>query len=527
MKTKIILTAVFALIMLQLSAQNFTKTGIAKIRLKNSGSIVQDNQVKGYYFFYNLEKKDKKNNNYMLSVYDENLREINSINIVKPVNYALVDGAFNGDYFAFMFYDVKKKTAEFVSYDKTLKQAGTSSRLIKNVSLATTFANMARGADATQPYLEPVSGKGFFYYGMKDVNKLVYEVEFYDNMMRKVWSEKASDKGPNVQLASEAFQSREFIGTLIVKKKTLQSKDVDVELLVQKIDNGQVQFRAPMATSKYSVSFSDVYYDSVKSNFVVFGEYYDKDDKELKAQSLGFIYLTLDMNGKIVGEKVNSWATEISRVTPMNEKGKVEGSNTNILIHDIIRTNDGQIFVIGEQYKKVASGGGIALQALSIAAGAATGTYAGSNASTSQLNVYNMVIFQFNADYTINKMHIFEKDKNEVLLPAGATYTSSKLLSYYAKAIGGFDYSFSQLSSDRSTFSVSYINYDRQKGEKAKNVLGSVVYTPEKVFSVDKLALNRKSTEYFVYKAKEGYVLITEYFKKEKKIETRLEKINY
>jgi hypothetical protein len=57
--------------------------------------------------------------------------------------------------------------------------------------------------------------------------------------------------------------------------------------------------------------------------------------------------------------------------------------------------------------------------------------------------------------------------------------------------------------------------------------LGAIVYTPEKVFSVDKMPLNRKSTEYYVYRAKEGYVLITEYFRKEKRIDTRLEKINF
>ncbi len=70
----------------QLSAQNFSKT-VSRVRLRNSGTIIQNDQVKGYYFFYNLEKKDKKNNHYMLSVND-NLREINSIDIVKPKNYA-------------------------------------------------------------------------------------------------------------------------------------------------------------------------------------------------------------------------------------------------------------------------------------------------------------------------------------------------------------------------------------------------------------------------------------------------------
>jgi hypothetical protein len=58
-------------------------------------------------------------------------------------------------------------------------------------------------------------------------------------------------------------------------------------------------------------------------------------------------------------------------------------------------------------------------------------------------------------------------------------------------------------------------------------MLGSVIYTPEKTFVVDKLALNRSSSEYFISRAKEGYVLVTEYFKKEKRLDSRLEKLNY
>ena len=101
------------------------------------------------------------------------------------------------------------------------------------------------------------------------------------------------------------------------------------------------------------------------------------------------------------------------------------------------------------------------------------------------------------------------------------------MMSYVAKAYGAFDYQFLQNTSNKNGFVVNYINYDRQKGEKAKNILGSVIYTPEKTFTVDKLPLTRKSTSYFVYPAKEGYVMVSEYFKKELKVESRLEKLNY
>lgn len=523
-----LMVVVFLLLAQRAYTQNFSKTGVLKMSLRNSGEILQDNQVKGYYFFYNQEKKDRKTNNYLLTVYDENLREINSVNIARSTNYVLVDGAFNGDVFGFLFYDTRERIIELIAYDQTLKEAGTSRGELKSKSAQATFGAIATGTVASQAYLVPVSNKGFLYYGVKEggATKSQFQTEFYDNTMKRVWSTTASENAQNVEIAMEGFQSGGYIGSLILQKKNMNSKDMDTDLMVQQVDDGKTLFRIPMQTKQYSVSYSAVYFDTEKQNFVVFGEYYNLKDKELKAQSLGFIYLTVDMTGKIVGEKINSWEKEISRVTPVNAKGKVEGSNTNILVHDIIRTSDGQIFVVGEQYKKAASAAGIAANILTVAAAAAGGGIY-SSASNVQLNVYNLVIFQFNPDYTINKLHIFEKDKNVVSLPAGAGYSSSKLLSYYAKAVGGFDYTFSQVAQDKNTFLVTYINYDREKGEKAKNLLGAIVYTPEKVFSVDKMALNRKSTEYFVQRAKEGYVLITEYFKKEKRIDSRLEKINF
>jgi hypothetical protein len=507
------------------NAQTLSRDNVAKISTRGSGTIYLDNQVKGYYTFYLLEKKDKKNNNYQLSLFDENLREINSISIVKPKYYVIIDGAFNGSAFCFMFYDTKSKSVEFITYDRTLAQLGSFTRVEKNKTTTANYMAMAQGGSLSQAYLIGIKEKGFLFYGLSAAG-LQYQIEFFDNDMKKVWTD-AAPNNKQVELASEGFQEDNYIGTLITKKRNASSKDIDVDLLVHDVGSGRKLFRVPVGTDQYSVTFSDVYYDREKQNFIVFGEYYNKKDKEAKAQSLGFICMAYDFNGKIVSQRTNSWATEISRVTPVNEKGKFDGSNTSVIFHDIIRTTDGQFFAVGEQYKKAVNGAGVALNILSMAAAVAGGGGAYTTASSVQINVYNIVVFQFNADFSINKVHFFEKDKNVVLLPAGSGLTSTKQLSFYAKAVGGFDYVYTQESSDKNTFIVTYINYDREKGQKATNMLGSIIYTPEKTFVVDKLALNRKSSDYFVSRAKEGYVLITEYFKKEKRLDSRLEKLNY
>jgi hypothetical protein len=481
--------------------QSLTKNDVTEVKLRNAGAIVQNGNVKGYYQFYNLEKTDRKNNNYLLSVTDENLREINSVNIVRPNTYLLIEGVFNGEAFGFLFYDVREKKLELIAFDRTLKETGKVTKELKNKYANASYAYIAQGHEPMQAFLVSVPNKGFIYYGIKEDSKSEYEIEFYTNTMKKSWSTYAPADDFDFENAAEAFQDEQYAGSLILKRTSVFSTDLDFELLVQTIGDGKQLFRIPLETAKYKLSLAEIFFDKAKQQFTVFGEYFNKDENVIKNKSQGFITVVLDINGKVVSEKVNSWAADISKLVAAKDKATFE--DTGILFHEFIRTDDGQLFAIGEQYKK------------------------GGPPMAVKLNVFNLVIFQFASDFTIKKVHLFEKDKNPVSLPPGMLVTSSKMLSYIAKAFGGFDFVFSQTSPDKATFVATYINYDREKGEKGKNILGSVVYTPEKIFTVDKLPLNRKSSTYFVYRAKEGYVLVNEYFAKEKRLESRLEKLNY
>jgi hypothetical protein len=512
---KVLPLIIFCLVICLGQAQVLVKQNVRKLTVRGSGTIEQNSQVKGYYTFISVEKKDKNNNTYELSLFDENLIQVSSVEIIRPRHYMLVDGAYNGRTFCFLFRDEKKKLNEMITYDRSLKLVSTAFVPDNEYTISPTQA--AQG-DPTQAFLVPIDNKGYIYYGVK-TGKYQYQMVFFTDSLKRKWAAVAPDDA-DVELASDAFQEEEYVGSLILRKKRIRSKDIDVDLLVQRMSTGEQLFKIPLLTDKYSVSLSSVYFDREKMQFVVFGEYYDKDDKELKAQSLGFISLEIDMKGTIVRETVNSWA-DIGKVAPVDAKGKFDKSNMRIMVHNIIKTSDGQFFVVGEQYAKVASGAGIAMQLMSGLGGGAP------QAASVQLNIYNMVYLQFNPDFTINRMHLFAKDKTEVLLPAGAGFMSSKQLSFYVRAVGGFDYKYTQQIPGDDTFIVTYIDYDKEKGQKATNMLGSIIYTPEKTFTVDKLKLNRKSTDYFVLKAKTGYVMVMEYFRKEKKLESRLEKLNY
>jgi hypothetical protein len=485
----------------QAMSQSSSKENVKSIKLRDAGAIIQNGTVKGYYNFYDLEKEDRKNNNFQLSVTDENLREINSITITRPNSYLLIEAVFNGTSFGFLFFDYKEKALELIAFDQTLKEQGKVVKPLKNRQSQGMYMYLAQGNQLMMPVFLSVPNKGFLYYGIKDDSKADFEIEFYDNSMKRSWVSYGPNDTFDFENAGEGFQSEQFIGSIIMKRTALLDLNPDIDLLVQNVSDGKQVFRVPMATSKYKLALADLSFDAAKQQFVIFGEYFNKEDNVFKDASQGFITVLMDMKGKVISEKVNSWKKEIASKVEAKDKDKFE--ETSILFHDLIRTADGEFFAIGEQYKK------------------------GGTPMSLKLNIYNMIVFQFDANFAVKKVHVFEKDKNSFSMGGGLMLGSSKMLSYIAKGYGGFDYVFTQPSSDNNTFVINYINYDREKGQKGKNQLGSIVYTPEKNFTVDKVDLSRKSVKYFVYRAKPGYVMISEYFEKEKRIDRRLEKINY
>lgn len=509
------------------TGQNLTKTDVAFVKLRNTGAIFQNGNVKGYYYFYNLEKKDRKLNNYLLSVVDENLREVNSVTIIRPKSYALIESSFNGSSFLFLFFDSKAKTTELISYNNALVQTGSVVDKILNQSGYQDFNQIALGNEATQRYLLPIENQGFIYYSITGTDSENFVIKYFSNELKREWAHAsvAGKKEANVESASEAFTTDNYVGSIVFKAKSASSKGYSYDLLVNDLATGQVLFRVPMSNKQFNITPSEVVYDSALHQIVIFGEYYDKADKQSKAQSLGFGFIFLDTQGNQLDFKKSSWA-DISQRAPVTKEGKFDGLNSNILFHEFIRTADGQLFAIGEQYKKVASASGIGLQALGVLAAVASGggRFVGTNTASVQMNVYNMVVFQFNPENTLEKVHLFEKSTNQILLPGGSTYMSPKRLSFYVKAIGGFDYRFTQQFLGKENFAVVYVDIERSS---KKGLIGSIVYTPEKVFTVDKLKFDKRSQEFLLMPAKPGYILVAEYFKKEKTFDMRLEKINY
>ncbi len=481
--------------------QNSQTNDVVSFTMRNSGEIVKNNEVVGYYNFILLEKKDRKNNHYLLSIQDENLNLIKSIEMVKPVDYVLMDAAYNNAAFGFLFFEPSKKTVHISSYTNELALAGNTSIPIKSNLAVQMLTYIAQTGDNTQKIFEGVPDRGFLFYGYENEGKLSYSIRFYSNKLVKLWETHSirNDKY-DFETSGLAFISEDYVVSAIAKRTSLFSTDVEMFVLTQDLKDGSTLFDIPSQNDKYKIMFGEMKYNPEKQQWAVIGEYFNKSDNMMKDESLGIISMNLSKNGKIISETYNDWNKIASTVNPENRD---LFDKTSISFQKFVSTSDGKVFAIGEQYRKEFS------------------------PTTKKIAIYNMIIFEFDENFQITRTEIFNKPKEVVNLPKNMMISNAKMLGLIAKAYGGFGYIFTSISPERNSFTVQFMTNNEKSGKDKRTQVGSIIYSDNKSFSVDKIDLDRNSDKFFIYPAKQGYVMISEYYEKEKRLDRRIVKLNY
>src|SRR5579864_6941872 len=86
------------------------------IYLRNSGTITQQGQIKGYFFLYQCDKVDKHTNEYTLQILDENLNKVSSIKFEDSKTLSLLESAYDGTSISFLFKNIESNTLDMKIY---------------------------------------------------------------------------------------------------------------------------------------------------------------------------------------------------------------------------------------------------------------------------------------------------------------------------------------------------------------------------------------------------------------------------
>lgn len=487
---------------------------VYKVSLRNAGPIIANEQVKGYYFFYMSDKIDKKTNEYTLQLLDANINKIKDIKFQDSKDLALLESSFNGSSLAFMFYDDKENMLDYRLYDLEGKKTGSYSKVLDKRSEAYFKLALSQNNDeeSENQNVFDIENKGFVTITpLKENKKYTYEVNLYSSENKKSWTYNPVEEGK--------FMSAQYLGANdsiaiieVLSKNKMMSKEMESSLLGISLASGRKVFEMRTQDGKNQLYPMNISTLKGGNTYLLIGPYFEGNDRVLQEKSDGLAVWEVNNQGKIIKSRYSSWSKDISKHLKIDQKGRVADLGY-VFFHNILQTEDGKIFAIGEGYKKASNAAGIALSVL-------TQSY---SSNVTKLVVTDMLMLELNENFEITSAKIYEKNNNSFSIP-GADMSNPHTLALAAKAWGAFDYAFTQAGKNKASFVSGYTDYEKSKDYKGLT-FNAISYYDGKI-STDKINLKTSASRLRLLPAKPGSVLITEYFKKDKRLDIRLEKIN-
>ncbi len=480
--------------------------------LRSSGAIQENQQLVGYYSFYQYDKVDKKTNAYHLDIYDTNLNEVSSIKMNKPTTTSLLEMVYNGEAFAMLFLDYKEKEVEMETYDNKGQKLGSKSFKDSYKYEMLRLQQAGEGAEVNQS-IYPLGQTGFVKQLMVKDKKFSYELHGVGSDLGKKWMYAPKETGM-IDVCNIVWANEKYILCTTYQQKGVFDKPDHAYALLIDAETGKKIFEKKMTETGHNLNILNAYVDPDKNQIMAIGEYYASKDNVITDKSLGLYAMEMGLGGDILKIAKYDWTKDIQKYMPT--KGDKQEEIGWIFFHRAVKAADGSHYLIGEQFKKTVSGLGVADRML------------GGSSSAFSLKVDNMVLVKLAPDLSLENMQVIEKSRSEILMPAGAAYWSPMLMAHYVRQRDGFDYAFTITDKEKDRFFASYVDYDRTKtedGKKLGSYVGTIVYDKGNV-TTDKLPFNSKAYSWSILPAKPGFIAIREYYKKEKKMTFRLEKVN-
>lgn len=513
---KILVAGLCLLALTKLAAQTATIDNIRKTALRTSDAIKEGTEVKGYYFFYVSDKIDKKTNEYTLRIMDNNLKILKDIKFEDSKDVTILESSFNGTDLIFLFYNEKERTMEYQVYGANgqKKPYSYTRELTKKERryLETTYLQMNGDDEDNYKGLYPVENRGFISnMPSREDKDYTFQIDYFSTEKRSQWTYTPTD-GAKKFVGDYLGSYNGVVYFSVLKFKSLMDQKPDSYVLGLNLENGQQVFEISTEAKNLLLPASLTIANNGKA--YLYGEYFNSGENVFKDKSNGFAFWGIDEKGKILSEKYNSWENEMAKYLDVKANGKIDDFGF-LYLHSMVQTADGTIYAVGEGYKKVASALGIAANILSRNA----------NVSTIKVKVTNMMLLKFNKDFAVTGATVYEKNSNSVELPGGYELVSGPLIAKIIKYnLGAFDYSYTQVSKDASSFTVCYSDYVRQKDYKGAT-FNSITYNNGKI-TTDHINTKSGATRTWVLPAKQGQVLLMDYYRKDKRLDIHLEKLN-
>lgn len=489
-------------------------TNIKQGVLTNMKPIIKNEMVEGYYMIYPLDKTSNKTYDFELNILDNNLKITHTLNIPSTKSTNLIDGAFNGEFFCFTFYDPKNKENHIEHILVNLNGEIVSKLSSKVVYFVYDPDNM-NTLLGVKKYIYAIDNIGFAWVKKTSANKSIIEV--FDNTGKIIWTSVELSDEKNIVDNIRILHTNQ--NRILVAATFNQSPWGNIErscLISYNSITGEKILTKEFPFNKYAGIFQDAEFNEKNKTYDVFGEFYESNSsKKMNGnQKLGIFNFTIDSTNNVT-ENYLLW-DDFAKKINMKSNGKME-KGQYVYFHQMHKNSNGSIYFIGEQYKISLAG-----QINSIM-----------NPIAGEIKVYtnNIIVVKLNDQFQIDSIFNYKKNKTSYTLPSPLSYGFSndeygitELMSYYQL----FDFQFSTSNLESDNFNSVFVNFDKMNWQNTgSNYTIHNVSLDESDKLIDySIELNTKPNFFSVLPAKPGYIAIYEYFKKDKSANLRLEKLD-
>ncbi len=491
-----------------INAQKLTFDNIGKVYVRSTGPIISGKEVSGYYFLYKLDKADKKNALFQLTFTDANLNKVAEKEIIMLSNNYIDNASFDGEYIYIKFLSLttgsgftgpsKDGTETIMVFDmkaneiKKIESTANGMAYFMNSQMSLSSDEVENADLIALPKIgvidvKPIAtGKQGGMFSMKG-GKVGTEISMLPMGTSTAKSWKYSSPSSLIEIPTYLGSNKDISVFSIMNKEDIMSRNVTFKTLCVDNNSGKIMYNKEFTDDKNVLYINNFIYLPELNQNILSGTLIQKNRNTKRAATDGMFLANVDNKGTILNKQYILWDDFQKQFNLKNVEGKPLDISS-IYIHKIVSTNDGKIFVIGEAHD-----GSV---------------------------IRDLIIIEVDKSLKPVNVNVMYKD-NHSGYGIGAGQVGSAMLPIVLKYWGSFDYAYTQEREDKSSFTICYTFK-----EKGIEYFGTITYADGK-FAKDKISLKTEASKLRVYPAKPGYIMINEYFKKEKKMNSRLEKFNF
>lgn len=485
------LIPVFLFLSINGFSQNLVLNNIKSVNLINQSFIKDGDDIKGYFFIYEIDTPDNYSDTYKLTITDTDLKVVNETEINVSEETSFFESACNGSEIVLLFFHADEKTLGYQIYDLTGAKKFIYTRNLSGKELRQYKKIALVGADNIEfKNFYPIDSVGFIsntVFAHQEVNSI--SINFYDTKKNNQWS--------YVPVTGGSYFFGEYLGTyidvvyvyLVSFKGSIYTDKPEVFIVGLDLKTGKELFKKP-ADASYKILAKGLKVLNDGETYL-YGAYYKLNADINKDKSLGLALWKINEGGSIIKEKYISWGKDFNDFLNISKTGNVQGIGY-IYFQNLVQTNNGDLYILGEGHQNVINPLGIIYNILS---GPILGTIYALNGNFIKQVSTDIFLIKLDSVYKIRDINIYDK-----------------------KTSNFFEYNGTQINKTDGSFSFSFLS-------PKTDVLKSINVKHDSI-TIDKIKANSKASKSLVIPASTGRNLMLDYFQPAKKLELHFEKFN-